>query len=84
MYEIPENSTKVYIRPLVNNASFKYNDKIYSFNDVYSKTCGILTVPVKGDSSDQTIKFNIVNDPKVVKSILVSDITLNYKTKNHR
>lgn len=79
MYEIPENSTKVYIRPLVDNASFKYNDKIYSFNDVDSKTCGILTVPVKGDSSDQTIKFNIVNDPKVVKSILVSDITLNYK-----
>ena len=62
MYEIPENVTQVSIIPLVDNASFEYNNESYEFGEVDSKTCGVLTVLTK-DSMEQKTEFEIVNAP---------------------
>ena len=44
MYEIPENLNQVTITPLVDNATFEYMDKAYSFEDVDEYTSGVLNV----------------------------------------
>ena len=60
MYEIPENATKVNVIPLVDNASFEYANKKYSFTETDDNTYGILTLGVSADDSSK-ISFNIKN-----------------------
>ena len=79
MYEIPDNSVNVSIKPLTDNVSFSYDGETYSFGSVDNKTYGVLTIPSKNSSPEEKADFKIMSISQNVKSVSISDISLNYK-----
>ena len=77
MYEIPENATEVSVTPLVKNASFEYIDNSYSFEEVNSKTYGILTIPSKAIAG-QKAEFEIFDTPAKISISSPSVTTISY------
>lgn len=60
MFEIPDGVNQVVIIPLVDNATFQYCDKEYSFGDIDGDTVGIFTLATD-DNESMEDNFVITN-----------------------
>ncbi len=60
MYELPEGTTTVTITPLVDNATFTYMDKEYSFGEIGEDTYAEFTL---SESEEDIPEFEIINEP---------------------
>ena len=64
MYEIPAHMDAVTIIPLVDDATFEYLDKAYSFGKISDETIGVLTLSTSDEGSlSQNPSFTIVQNP---------------------
>ena len=61
MFEIPEDQSKIIIKPLVDNAEFTYMDQTYSFGEIDENTYGILTL---AESEDGVGELKIETEPE--------------------
>lgn len=61
MYEILDDSTEIIITPLVDNATFMYMDKEYSFGKIDEDTYAEFSLST---SEDEAPEFEIVNAPE--------------------
>lgn len=60
MFELPADINEVTITPLVENASFTYMDKTYTFGAVDEDTYGVLSLM---EGENETGSFEVVNEP---------------------
>lgn len=61
MYELPEDTTTVKIKPLVENATFTYMEQEYRFSEINEDTYAEFTLST---SEEDTPEFKIINAPE--------------------
>lgn len=61
MYELPEDTTIVRIKPLVENATFTYMEQEYRFSEINEDTYAEFTLST---SEEDTPEFKIINAPE--------------------
>ena len=81
MYELQDNVDMVTVIPLKDNATFSYLNVDYSFDVVKDDTYGLLELlDSEHGALGEKAKFTIIDENfKKVKSVSVSDVSLNYK-----
>lgn len=65
VFEVPDNVNEITIKPLKDNACFRYLDKEYSFGDTDKNTVGILKLTTEEDESSQVVEFSVIEKSEI-------------------
>lgn len=77
VFEVSDNVNEITIKPLKDNASFRYLDKEYSFGDTDKNTVGILKLATEGNEASQAVEFTVIEKSEI-SIIEPSTATISY------